>query len=234
MSCRFGKNATVLDVGCGDGKITGEIALKIPAGRVLGIDASPNMIRLAKTSFQMANLEFRCMKAEELDLPYFFDYIFCFNCLLWIRKPREALKRMSKLLSPGGKLLILTYLKDSSYVEFLEKTLQKFPSYKKLSAYHTMLSLEEHRDCLEQNGLQIQTFEVRNMTSSYTGKLDLKNYLRGWLGSYVPIPAEQENEFLDRAVDNSYDCSIHRNSSIIELPYKALIIKASKPRKNHE
>ena len=39
----FKTNAHVLDVGCGDGKITAEIASLIPEGRILGIDASPNM-----------------------------------------------------------------------------------------------------------------------------------------------------------------------------------------------
>ncbi len=62
----FDKNASVLDAGCGDGKITAEVASLVLKGRVLGIDASPNMIRLARSSFQLSNLEFRCMKAEEI------------------------------------------------------------------------------------------------------------------------------------------------------------------------
>jgi len=37
-------NEIVLDVGCGDGRITAEIARRVPAGRAVGIDASPSMI----------------------------------------------------------------------------------------------------------------------------------------------------------------------------------------------
>ena len=34
-------NSRVLDIGCGDGKVTAEIARRIPKGRVLGVDNSP-------------------------------------------------------------------------------------------------------------------------------------------------------------------------------------------------
>lgn len=224
----FDRNASVLDVGCGDGKITAKVASLVPNGRVLGIDASPNMIRLASNTFKLSNLEFRCIKAEELSTSEFFDNILCFNCLLWIRKPKQALNRLSKLLKPRGNILILTYLKESAYVEFLEKTLENFPAYKKLSAARTMLTQEEHRSFLESNGLQIQIFEVRDLVSCYSTKEDLRNYLKGWLESYVPIPQKLENEFLDQAVQNSLSFSIHPDNSLIKLPYKALIIKASK------
>ena len=153
QSEEFSRNAHVLDVGCGDGKITAEIASLLPEGRVLGLDSSPNMIKLAQESIHLPNLEFQCMKGEEVLIADSFDNIFCFNCLLWIRKPKEALDRLSKLLKPGGRLVILTYLKESSYVDFLEETLEQFPEYKKISAARTMLNLEEHRSVLESNKL---------------------------------------------------------------------------------
>ena len=41
----------VLDIGCGDGKITAEIAARIPRGSVLGVDASRDMISFAASHF---------------------------------------------------------------------------------------------------------------------------------------------------------------------------------------
>lgn len=224
----FQKNADILDVGCGDGKITAEIASLVPNGKILGIDASKNMIRLAKETFQLPNLEFQCVKAEDIHILKFFDYILCFNCLLWIRQPKKALKRLANLLKSQGKLIILTYLKDSSYIGFLEKTLENFSEYKNLSATHTMLSEEEHRSILEENNLKIETFEIRNLVSHYVNKEDLKNYLKGWLGSFVPLLEELQNEFLNQAVENSLGFSINSIGDEIHLPYKALIIKATK------
>jgi trans-aconitate 2-methyltransferase len=227
-NCNFHEKAHVLDVGCGDGKITAEIAAALPNGWVLGIDASPNMIHCANEAFQQPNLEFQCIKAEEIFLNKHFDNILCFNCLLWVRKPKEALDRLSKLLKPGGSFLILTYLKESSYVDLLEKALDRFPAYKKLSAAHTMLTLKEHRNILESNKLKINTFEVRNMIADYSTKEDLKNYLKGWLGCYVPLPEELQNEFLNQAVENSLNFSISSDKGLIKLPYKSLIINATK------
>ena len=40
----------VLDVGCGDGKITAEVATRVPRGEVLGVDASQEMITFASTT----------------------------------------------------------------------------------------------------------------------------------------------------------------------------------------
>ena len=41
----------VLDVGCGDGKVTAEIATAVPRGLVIGMDASAEMIAFAKKTF---------------------------------------------------------------------------------------------------------------------------------------------------------------------------------------
>ena len=40
----------VLDVGCGNGKVTAEIASRVPAGTVLGVDSSAEMIASARRS----------------------------------------------------------------------------------------------------------------------------------------------------------------------------------------
>lgn len=229
----FHEGAHVLDVGCGDGKITAEVASLVPNGRVLGIDASPNMIHLANKTFSLPNLEFQCMNAEEISMLDSFDSILCFNCLLWIRKPKQVLDRLSKLLKPGGKLMILTYLKESAYVEFLEKTLDQFPAYKKLSAARTMLTLEAHRNILESNNLQIQSFEIQDLASYYSNVEDLMNYLKGWIRSYVPMSEEQQNEFLHQAAYNCFNSITYQAGSSIRLPYRTLTIKAIR-KNSHE
>lgn len=59
----------ILDVGCGDGKVTAEIAGILKNGRVSGIDSSPQMIGFARKTFPRAkysNLDFQVMDARRI------------------------------------------------------------------------------------------------------------------------------------------------------------------------
>ena len=56
----------ILDVGCGDGKITAEIARAVPRGTVVGVDASPHMIEFSGRTFSIPNLEFHVMDARKI------------------------------------------------------------------------------------------------------------------------------------------------------------------------
>ena len=69
-------NEQVLDVGCGDGKVTAEIAHAVPRGSVVGVDASPQMIKFARTTFppgKIPNLEFQVMDARKINLAALFS-----------------------------------------------------------------------------------------------------------------------------------------------------------------
>src|SRR5436305_13001730 len=67
----------VLDVGCGDGKITAAIAERVPAGSVLGVDPSRDMISFASSQFAAAraNLQFEVGDARRLPYHGQFDLI---------------------------------------------------------------------------------------------------------------------------------------------------------------
>ena len=57
----------ILDVGCGDGKITAEIASRVPRGSVVGVDPSGEMISFAQSHFgpvTRPNLRFQVADAR--------------------------------------------------------------------------------------------------------------------------------------------------------------------------
>src|SRR5476651_510537 len=67
---RLNSCAHILDVGCGDGRITAELANHVNQGKVLGIDASPSMIEFASRNFpktEFPNLEFLQGMAEKAE-----------------------------------------------------------------------------------------------------------------------------------------------------------------------
>lgn len=99
----------LLDIGCGDGKITAQLAGLLQKGRVVGIDASPEMIAFAQQSFpagQYPNLSFYLMDATAIELPHPFDLVFSNAALHWIENHRAILQSVRPHLRPGGRILL--------------------------------------------------------------------------------------------------------------------------------
>ncbi|MDE6735479.1 MAG: class I SAM-dependent methyltransferase [Desulfovibrio sp.] len=91
----------ILDVGCGTGTLTAELALR--AGRVIGIDASPEMIVAARRSFPQ--LEFLVADALELPFENQFDVVFSNAVFHWLPDHDRLLKNIRRALTPGGRLV---------------------------------------------------------------------------------------------------------------------------------
>jgi trans-aconitate methyltransferase len=98
-------DAVVLDIGCGDGRITRELARKVPQGSVVGIDASESMIELAAASFSdVSNLRFERMDAQKIVLPEHFDLAFSNAALHWFKDHDAFLASLHRHMKSGGRL----------------------------------------------------------------------------------------------------------------------------------
>jgi trans-aconitate methyltransferase len=99
----------VLDVGCGDGRITAAIASLVPAGNVLGVDNSPEMVRHAAEHFPASaypNLAFAQADARALRFDRAFTFVFSNAALHWIRDHRPVVAGIARALAPGGRCLL--------------------------------------------------------------------------------------------------------------------------------
>ncbi len=225
---KFKDFENILDIGCGDGRITADIADQIPNGKITGIDPSINMIELAKKTFpksEFPNLDFLLKKAEDLIQYNRYDTIVSFSCLHWVREPEKAIYHICHSLKPNGNILILTYPKESTYYEFLQEALEKFPDYCYASAYNTMLTILDYKDLFQSNGIEIQEFYYQDLIASYNDENAVRSYIKGWLTSFVPLPEYLHDDFLKIAIEKSLDYSIDMNNGMINLPYKALVLK---------
>ncbi|MFN8640406.1 MAG: class I SAM-dependent methyltransferase [Candidatus Binatia bacterium] len=95
----------VLDVGCGEGKISAAVAERVPAGSVLGVDASRAMIDFATRRFAAShpNLSFAVADARRLGYREAFDEVISFNALHWVQEQDLALRGIRDALTPGGR-----------------------------------------------------------------------------------------------------------------------------------
>jgi len=95
----------VLDIGCGQGRITREIAGRLPTGHIVGVDASEKMIALARehaAASLQPDLEFAVADARHLNFYNEFDLVVSFNALHWIPEQTLALKSIRAAIRPTG------------------------------------------------------------------------------------------------------------------------------------
>jgi len=110
----------VLDLGCGTGHLTAEIAAAVggdgdtadggPSGPVVGIDSAPDMVAAARESYP--DLRFDCVDAREFDPnampgPARFDAVFSNAALHWIPRADQpaVAERVADALAPGGRFV---------------------------------------------------------------------------------------------------------------------------------
>jgi SAM-dependent methyltransferase len=93
----------VLDVGCGTGVITEEMAARCK-GQVIGVDIDPAMIAFAQDHGGRA--QYRVGDAHQLDFPDgHFDVVACHFLLMWLSDPALAVREMARVTRPGGAVL---------------------------------------------------------------------------------------------------------------------------------
>jgi trans-aconitate 2-methyltransferase len=102
-------NEHLLDIGCGDGKVTAKLAKLVPQGQVLGIDSSKEMIDFSRKNFPesvYSNLDFEHLSVLDMKFEPRFDLVTSFACLHWVKDHLTVLKNIKQSLKPGGKLII--------------------------------------------------------------------------------------------------------------------------------
>ncbi|HTW94271.1 MAG TPA: methyltransferase domain-containing protein [Tepidisphaeraceae bacterium] len=91
----------ILDLGCGTGQLTSEIAAR--GAQVRGIDKSAEMVAQASRNFP--SLKFEVGDAAQFTTPEPFDAVFSNAALHWMKPPRAVARRIGEALRPGGRLV---------------------------------------------------------------------------------------------------------------------------------
>jgi SAM-dependent methyltransferase len=110
---------SLLDVGCGPGTITVDLAKRVAPGTVVGLDREPAVIEEARRLLPengAANVEFRTGDVYSLELAEgSFDVVHAHQMLQHLTDPVRALVQMRRVLRPGG----IVAIRDSDYGGFV-------------------------------------------------------------------------------------------------------------------
>jgi trans-aconitate 2-methyltransferase len=96
---------TVLDAGCGSGRVTALLLERLPAGRVVAVDSAPSMVEHAREALPPDRATVLCQNLTELWLDEQVDAVFSNAVFHWIKDHGALFERLAAALRPGGRLV---------------------------------------------------------------------------------------------------------------------------------
>ena len=198
--------SAILDVGCGDGKITAAMAEAIPHGSVIGVDISSSMIEFAKQAFQNSqNLTFLIQDAAKLDFQEKFDLITSFTVMQWVLPQEQALQCFKKALKPDGRLWIQM---PTGLPREMQQAVNETISSKKWKGYFAQFippwrfyQSEEYRSLLTKTGLAPLRIETIQKHERFPTRDVFQSFLKQWFPYLRPLPENLKDIFLTDLLD---------------------------------
>ena len=193
----FNAGQTILDLGCGPGYCTKELAFIVgKKGKVIGIDKSGKFIKFLDDVAKQYGLNIETIHADfdAMQLqPSSLDGMYCRWALAWISNPKEILKKVSASLKRGGRMVIHEYydwgsLQTEPKKEALAKAITM--ALKSFKDTNNEIDVGRHLSTiLPEIGMKVIGF--RPMSKIATPKNGVWQWPKTFFQSYFPRVAEQ-------------------------------------------
>ena len=196
----------ILDVGCGDGKVTAEIARAVPRGSVVGVDASAEMIGFARKTFpssKISNLKFLITDARKINFKTKFDLVFSNAALHWVDDHEAILRGAASVLKTGGRLAISCGGKGNAHDVFLAlrpeiRLIQWCKFFRKMPLPYFFYAPGDYEKWLPKFGFKINALKLAPKDVTYAGAEGLATWLRTtWLPFVQRVPENLREEFIE-------------------------------------
>jgi trans-aconitate 2-methyltransferase len=229
---------TVLDIGCGDGKVTAAIAAQLPNGRVVGIDSSSQMIELAvqrQAKTGRPQLMFELLDVRDMEYAEWFDVAFSNAVLHWIKEHLQMLHRVRKALKKGGRLLFQMGGKGNA--REITRILDELMATTKWSIFFSdftfpygFYGVDEYQRWLAEAGLKTRRVELIPKDMQHKGKDGFAGWIRStWLPYLSRIPAQMKAEFIEAILDAYLVRHPPDEEGLVHVDMVRLEVEAVKP-----
>ena len=153
----FDKPFTLLDVGCGNGWVVKKIATKKNCKKAIGIDKSKKMIIQATQKKDSSKEEYIHTDIESMNYKGKFDFVFSMESLYYADSIEVALKKIFKLLKPGGIFFCGTDFYSDN------KATAKWARIMKIQMH--LHSKKEWKEFFKKIGFTVKTKQVKDLKS---------------------------------------------------------------------
>jgi trans-aconitate 2-methyltransferase len=201
----FNGDESVLDVGCGDGRVSRQLALRVPKGRVVGVDSSASMIRFAQANqTPQSNLSFALRDASELDYTNEFDVVVSTFCLQWVPDKAAAFRGIRQSLRRGGIAILVMPFRNPE-IASLRKQMTMEARWNRY-----FVNYIDPSDCAEdiqyemyakRAGFTINSYRIGETPGSFGSISGFANFLAALTPHLDRLPSEVERRaFIDELV----------------------------------
>jgi trans-aconitate 2-methyltransferase len=227
----------LLDIGCGDGKVTAEIAARLPAGTVVGIDNSAAMVALAQSRRPVVdhpNLSFALADARFLPFHDAFSVVFSNAVLHWVRDHRPVLRGIFRSTKPGARITLS--MGGSGNADGVLAVLEETLSAKEWRAYFNDFAMpygfhgpEDYRVWLGEAGLTTRRAELMHKDMTQPDRAGLEGWFRTtWLPYTQRVPEKRRDEFVTQVVDRYLERHPPDKRGVIHVHMVRLEVEAVK------
>jgi trans-aconitate methyltransferase len=230
-SISFKQDDCILDIGCGDGRVTHEISLLVPKGQVIGIDTSSSMVEEAKKlTTSKSNLSFFKKGAEDFRLNAKFDYILSFHSLHWISDKNKMFRNVFNHLKLRGKFIFVTAGRENPNIS---KVFSSERWRNKISKHGQKFQAgdpNQINQMLIETGFSIDSFKSEYRSTFYASKEDLASWTMTWIPYATGLGSEESAIFAQEISENLQKQSVKDGiKDRIEFKTEMLIVTCQVP-----
>jgi len=196
---------SAIDLGCGDGKITAQLARSLPEAEILGIDASPDMIRFANETFpqnRVPNLTFQLQNIADLNETGSYDFVSSFFALQWLEDIGAVYGKIRRSLKPSGVFAWIVPRHISAPLNQALEELSSSPEWAEhFQSFHPGWHFRGPGELSRH--LQNQGFEIRSLAEvrqemRFASRGDLEKFVTPWLSHLDRIPPALKQSFSEQ------------------------------------
>ncbi|MCY2965599.1 MAG: methyltransferase domain-containing protein [Planctomycetota bacterium] len=201
----------ILDLGCGTGQLTAEIAKS--GADVVGIDNSAKMLDEARRNHPGIRFQQGDARTFAVDEP--FDALFSNAVLHWVKPPEQAVGRIHAAIKPGGRFV--AEFGGRGNTELMQEAFRRLVREAGISEFETpwyFPGIGEYASLLEAHGFEVTNAALVDRPTALDGEHGLRNWFEMFLSNTLDqLPTVELRSRLLEDVEGELRPRLYRNGT---------------------